>query len=156
CFLGAHLLAFLVGVLFERARGGVSIGGALISQTVSASALLGLALVVRRFFPPPPTDHAGGTRRPIVGTYFLGVFYLMTSGIRIGFLLKLADVLWFEGKGGENPIEQMVGLTHMGGLGTTLLILDTVGLAPLGEELLFRGILLPRLMVQKGPVWAVG
>lgn len=156
CLGGAELLGLVVDRIVEGALGGVTVGGLLITMTVSGSALLGLGLLVRRIFPDPRAEAAPEPRPPVVKTYFQGVFYLITGSLRIGFLLLMVDVLWFEARGSSNPIQQLVSVTELGVGGSLLLILVTVLLAPLGEELVFRGFLLPRLQAQKGAAWAVG
>lgn len=148
CLAGAELLSLAITELAD-----LSVGVYLLATGAGTSALMGLTLVANRWFPLAPQLE---TRRPIVGSTFLGAFYLITGALRVGPLLMLADLWWFGGKGVDNPIQDLVDASRLGVLGTILIVVDTVLLAPIAEELLFRGYLLPRLLLQKGSAWAVG
>ena len=142
---------------FAEARlGGTSVGSLLVGVFSGGAALPLLTLLAFRLLPDPRLAALAETRRSAVRAYFRGVFYGLTGAIRVLFLLMLVDVIWFGARGPGGPIQQVVQESQLGVLGTLLLVVGTVFLAPVGEELLFRGFLLPRLMVQKGPVWAVG
>jgi len=148
-------VSYAAGRLVQSAMGGMSVGGFLYTTGVDTLTLLGLSLVLRRLLPDPRLASLDAAPRPIWGVYFRAVFYLIAGAIRIGFLLMLLDLLAFGGKGGGNPMQLLIENTNLGTLGTILLVVEVVILAPIGEELLFRGFLLPRLQLQKGPVWAV-
>jgi membrane protease YdiL (CAAX protease family) len=149
-------VSMLAGRLLEAGLGGTSVGSLMISMCVGGAALPALTLLASRLLADPRIAALGETRRPAVRAYFRGLFYGATGASRMMFLLILADIFWFGSRGPNNPIQQVVEATRLGAVGKVLLLVDTVLLAPIGEELLFRGFLLPRLLVQKGPVWAVG
>jgi membrane protease YdiL (CAAX protease family) len=153
---GVEAVAMGVGRLLEARLGGTSIGSLIIAMTAGGAALPLLTLLAGRLLPDPRIEALGETRRSAVRGYFRGLFYGFTGAWRTMLLLALVDIFWFGSRGANNPIQQMVEGSRLGTTGTLLVLLDTVLLAPIGEELLFRGFLLPRLMVQKGPVWAVG
>ncbi|HVE40798.1 MAG TPA: CPBP family glutamic-type intramembrane protease [Planctomycetota bacterium] len=144
------------GRLLEARLGGTSVGSLMIAMSVGGAALPALALLASRLLPDPRIAALGETRRSAVRGYFRGLFYGASGAFRMMVLLALVDIFWFGSRGPNNPIQNVVEGSRLGTTGTLLLILDTVLLAPIGEELLFRGFLLPRLMVQKGPVWAIG
>lgn len=152
----SEIAAVAAGGILEAAVGGATMGGWLISAGVNSGSLVLLGLLAPRIARDPRLAAAAGPHGSTAGTYFRGLYYLITGGIRVGFLLLLADLIWWGAKGVNNPIEQVVGNTTLGAAGVALLILDTVVLAPIGQELLFRGLLLPRLALQRGAVWGIG
>jgi membrane protease YdiL (CAAX protease family) len=149
-------ISTIVARLLEALLGGASVGTFLIAAGLNVALLGLLSLAARRLVPDPRGEAAAEPRRSVVRAYFRGLFYGITGVIRMGFLLLLLDLLLFGAKGMNNPIQQVVEATRLGVSGSLLLVVVTVLLAPIGEELLFRGFLLPRLLAQKGPVWAVG
>src|SRR5436190_23408619 len=149
-------LSAAVSRLVTAWLGESSAGSQMLSMSAAAAALPLLTLLAFRFFPDPRVAALPETRRSTARTYFRGLFYGLAGSARMGFLLMVLDVIWFEAQGKHNPMQQMVEGVEFGPVGTLLLLLDAVVLAPVGEEMLFRGFLLPRLMVQKGSVWAVG
>src|SRR4029078_12723586 len=62
---------------------------------------------------------------------------------------------WLGGTVANHPLQQAVESTRLGVPGSVLLILVSAVRAPRGGELLFRGVLPPRLL-PNGQVWAVG
>jgi membrane protease YdiL (CAAX protease family) len=155
-FIAGQGIALLVGRLLEAFLGGVSVGVYLISGALSSLLLGLLTLLARRIVPDPRGAALAELRRSVPRAYWRGLFYGISGVVRVGYLLLLVDVLWFGARGVNDPIQQVVEATRLGVPGSLLLLFGTVLLAPIGEELLFRGFLLPRLLVQKGPVWAVG
>jgi membrane protease YdiL (CAAX protease family) len=156
CLAGAAGVSIAAGKIIEALSGGVSVGGELIGMGVNTLALLGLAAAAARRFPAQIPEPPAELRRSVPKTYFVGVFYLVAGVFRVAMLLMMADLLWFGAKGMSNPIHEIVAGTKLGVGGTLLIIVEAVVLAPLAEEFFFRGFLLPRLLIQKGPVWAVG
>lgn len=156
CLLVSDAVTLGASWILDRLTGGVSVGTALLAMGATSASLLVLALLAARFFPDPRSASVPESANPPVKAYFRGVFYLVTGGFRIGFLLMMADLLWFGGGGMPNPLERYVDATRLGPVGTTLILVEVVLLAPIGEELLFRGWLLPRLRAQGGAAWAIG
>ena len=153
---GSDLVSWGVARAIEASLGGASIGSFMIAGVANIATVLALTFVGWRLFRDPRVESLVETRRSSARAYWRGLFYGFTGVFRMGYLLILIDLIWFQSKGMSDPLRQMVEATHLGRTGSLLLILMTVVLAPIAEELLFRGFLLPRLLIQKGPVWAVG
>ncbi len=151
--LWAGGLLLVVGVLTEGATlatcvlvGGPSSGVLLVgvaAQTVVL--LLGGWVLFRRARPELRAPESIPTR-PVATTVGLGAWYLLTGGFRIGGLLLVVSLLI-----GADPYAvaeaplQSLATSDLGPWGVVLFVVPVAVLAPLSEELLFRGILLPWL-----------
>lgn len=152
----ADVLALATGWILERSTGGISVGTSLLAMGVTSTAILAFGAAAIRFFPDARLSALPETPNPPVRAYFRGIFYLLTGGLRVAFLLMVADAVWLGAEGIRDPLHRVVEGTELGVGGSLLLVFELVILAPVGEELLFRGFLLPRLRAQGGDAWAVG
>lgn len=134
--------------------GGPSRGVVLISGVVSAGVLLLVAAVlVRRAGASAETPAPRGWLR----VYFSSVGLLITLGVRAMVLVSfVSQVLGTLPGQNQHPLMEMARQGPMGLLGWSLLVVPAALLAPVGEELLFRGVLLPWLRGWMGEVAALG
>lgn len=97
----------------------------------------------------------GQPRAEVAPVIFLGVFYLMSFGFRVMVVTLLLQHS-LEGSLPQeiNPIETLFSL-GLDSAGQNLLFLNTVILAPITEEILFRGLLFPALCLWIPPGWAL-
>ena len=125
--LASELVMVLLGLLFLR--------------------LVRSRIEPERFVRSPPL--------PTLTAYPLGLFYLVTFTARIMFLA--VPLVWLSqhfGIGGTSGmLEELVGAGAEDGLDAALVGTLAVVLAPIAEELLFRGIVLPHLARALSP-WA--
>lgn len=134
-------------------QGGVSIGATLAALGVQSLALVGGTLLAGRARPydaPAPRTPLSTGKAILLGTYYL-VTLLPRAAILVAVLLALPV------EGIPRP-QDPVGALASGGLSLpmmALLALDVVVLAPIAEELLFRGFLLPRLAARLHPTTAL-
>lgn len=148
-------LAASAGTLWAltRLQGGLSTAAALVALGVQSLAFAGGTLVAQRarpFTPPAPEDPL-----PTGRAILLGAYYLITLLPRAAVLVAVLLALPLEGI--PRP-QDPVGALAAGGLSATamaLLALDVVVLAPVAEEMLFRGFLLPRLAARLHPTSAL-
>jgi membrane protease YdiL (CAAX protease family) len=154
-FLGVYVLsglaALAAGYAFFVAQGGQSIGAWMLSASVQAGTMLALSLPGLRGVPPGPPPALSPTR-----AFFIGVYYLATLLPRAGILFAAVQLAMPEGVGAPQDPLQALFESPLGELGWALLFLDVALLAPLAEEALFRGQLLPRLVLRWGQGAALG
>ena len=148
-YVGALAAAGGTAWLLARLQGGASLGATLLALGLQSAAFAGGAALAQRLRPyaaPPPADPMPSGRAILLGAYYLATL-LPRAAILVALLLSL-------------PIESVprpqdpIGLLASGGLspaGLALLAVDVVLLAPIAEEMLFRGYLLPRLAARMGP-----
>ncbi len=154
--LAVLLLATLIGAggIWAQgvATGGASAGGVLLSLLAQHLCLASLSCGLLLYQPPegptPPPQPAG----PVVRQ---GIFYLLSGIPRVAVLVLAGQAFLFRSSGaGQDPLASLAQ-ADLGGFGALLFLLPVVFLGPLGEELLFRGYLLPRLARQLGAVPAL-
>jgi uncharacterized protein len=121
--------------------GGGSLGGALIGLCAGSGTLLILAVLWRR--------HLGWRDEPVrartLPTVVSGVGYMIAGVTRVGIILSgIGPLLRLSPPDPGREIHDLVG-RGLGPVGVALLIFAAVILAPIGEETLFRGVLLPWL-----------
>lgn len=153
-YLGALLFTNGTAYAFAVAQGGLSIG-ALLTALAVQSLVFGsgalLAAARSRFVPASPAEPL-----PPGKTVLLGLYYLLTCLPRAAILIAVVLALPFDGiPRPEDPVGRLAE-APLGAAGTALLAINVVLLAPIAEELLFRGYLLPRLAVRLGPPAALG
>ncbi len=150
-FVGQFLLPFLFGAVINPAalttRGqGIYVFS---SYMLMSSLAIGvLYLSIKSYLPLPPDWFKFNWK----SNWFLwGVAgYLVATPIVIVFSV-LNEKIW-QGQGGSNPLLQIV-LESKDSIGLALFFLTAAVAAPLFEEFLFRGFLLPSL-TRYVPVWA--
>ena len=140
----SSLVQQLVYWLVSRKLGGFTTFGWLVSTMVASGALLGAAawalwFAVRRAIVPAPNWNP-----PEFSLIGRGLLYVISFGARAG---VLAWALWsvtglLRFFPAEDPWGPADGLPTVGAL---LFAADAVAIAPLAEELLFRGLFLPWL-----------
>ncbi|WP_224241850.1 CPBP family intramembrane glutamic endopeptidase [Hyalangium gracile] len=132
--------------------GGPSRGGMLLGVWAQALLLLLAAWwLVRR---GPPGSEAPG--RGWLHTYFVSLGLFVALGMRVLMLLSwLSQALAVSPEKNAHPLMEMARQGPMGALGWVLLVVPAALLAPVGEELLFRGVLLPWLGGWMGRVAAL-
>ncbi len=136
-------------------RIGPSLGVTLVLLVASPMAMGLLALVARSrllradaLAPVPPPSHS------LAGGVALGAWYLVTGTARLGWLLPfLSTCLHLPSERGA--VQDMAAQVEFGVSGAVLIALAVAVAAPLGEELLFRGVLLPGLLRWWSPRWAI-
>jgi uncharacterized protein len=152
--LGALMVSGLAALVTVRGLssllGGPSRGVMLLSGAVNAGVLLLVAAVlVRR---DAPGDEAP-ERRDWLRIYFSSLGLLITLGMRALLLLAwVSQLLGAMPDQNQHPLMEMARQGPMGLVGWGLLAVSAALLAPVGEELLFRGVLLPWLSGWMGRV----
>ena len=111
------------------------------------------ALIARRFLVkpayPPPTKTVGQAVR-------LGFWYDLTGAVRLTIIFTAITWLTPASAAPINPVESFgQDLGSMEGPGLLLLALPVIFFGPFGEELAFRGLLLPSLTTWMGTTAAV-
>lgn len=120
---------------------GVSLGAILVSILSGSVALLVVGLFAAALAPREPVQV--GPRLDTPKAVALGMFYGITGAARIASLLAILVAAF--GLPMRTASEAFGLDPSWGALGIGLFVLATVVVAPLAEELLFRGILLPWL-----------
>lgn len=140
--LAASDLALIVAhLLTGKLVGGGSLGGALLGLCAGTGTLLALAVLWRRHL-GWQSDPGGAATLP---TVVAGVAYMIAGVTRVGIiLLGIGPLLRIAPPDPGREIHDLVS-RGLGPVGTALLIFAAVILAPIGEETLFRGVLLPWL-----------
>jgi hypothetical protein len=156
---GAALRAMAVGIAFtgvlaassvalyavylgtEKVVGGSSIGGALLGAVAGSATLLILAVIWHRRSGSPGEAGSAATLPTVVS----GVAYILAGVMRAGILLVgLTSLLHLAPPDPGREMRELLG-AGLGPAGIALLIVAAVILAPIGEETLFRGVMLPWL-----------
>ncbi|QOV21628.1 type II CAAX endopeptidase family protein [Anabaenopsis elenkinii] len=114
---------------------------------VASGALLVLYLSIKRFLPLP--DH--WFRFRLQDRWFLWGFGGYCAAVPIVVLVSLINQQLWQGQGGSNPLLQLA-LESQDTMALGLFFLTAAIAAPIFEELLFRGFLLPSL-TRYVPVW---
>jgi len=134
--------------------GGRSVGAELVAELTQSVAALAVALIAMRHMTGQGllTAQLG----PLLGTgqaTALGFFYLVTINIRLTILESaveaVADVQIPSGAVAAGE------LAALGWPGVILRFLTVAVIGPIEEEVLFRGVVLPRLVPWMGPAWAI-
>lgn len=140
-----------VHALTSALLGGGSLGGALLGLCAGSGMLLVLAALWRRRLGWRDEPGTAGTQTTVVS----GVAYMIAGVMRVGLILSGIGPLLRIAK--PDPGRELHALVDrgLGPAGIALLIFAAVILAPIGEETLFRGVLLPWLRRFLGPDAAV-
>ena len=141
-----------VHALTSALIGGSSLGGALLGLCAGSGTLLVLAVLWRRRLGWGDEPGAAGTQTTVVS----GVAYMIAGVMRVGLILSGIGPLLRIAK--PDPGRELHALVDrgLGPVGIALLIFAAVILAPIGEETLFRGVLLPwlrRFLGYDAAVW---
>ncbi len=139
-------------VIAEKLVGGRSLGGALVGLCAGSGALLIFAVLWRRHL-AWKSDPGGAATLP---TVVAGVALMIAGVTRVGIiLLGIGPLLRISPPDPGREIHDLVA-RGLGPVGMAMLIFAAVILAPIGEETLFRGVLLPWLRRFMGVDAAVG
>jgi len=84
----------------------------------------------------------------------LGAWYAVTGAIRIAIIVGALSV-FLPSTRAATPIDMFAPALQSGGPGLLVVALGAIVLAPLGEELVFRGMLLPSLIPWVGTTAAI-
>lgn len=133
-------------------RQGLEVLGSYLSLMLAPLALLALFLPRRQ--QPPRGGWLQWGWRPLSAVALPALQVLVMVIPLVAFASWLLQLVWAD-PGGSNPLLEMV-LTSSNGWALLALAFTAVVLAPLFEETLFRGVLLPVLGRQVGAIWAVG
>ncbi len=137
----ALTVATTVVLLAFQATIGLSLGALLVALLAGSVALLGTALVGVLFIRPAPVRIG-----PAIGTgkaIGLGVFYGVTGAARVAAALGLLVAAL--GLPIRTAAQAFAVDLSSGPVGLSIFLAATVLVAPIAEELLFRGVLLPWL-----------
>lgn len=146
-------VAFDVVFAFQKAVG-LSLGAVLISMLAATLTMLGVAVLALRRLDrtirsaAEPDEPIGSAR-----AFGRGVFYTVAGTARAGILISvLAPAMHLP----DHPASKVFPVSAGWGVGgVALFVLGTVVLAPLAEESLFRGVLLPWLASWMKPELAI-
>jgi uncharacterized protein len=114
---------------------------------VALGALSVLYLSIKRFFPLPD----GWFRFRLKGKWFLWGFGGYCVALPVVVIVSLINQQLWQGQGGSNPLLQLV-LESQDSIALTIFFSTAAIAAPIFEEILFRGFLLPSL-TRYLPVW---
>jgi hypothetical protein len=155
--LGALVVSGLCAVVSARGLtallGGSSRGGSLLIGSVNAGVVLLVAAVLfRRVAPGTQEPEPQGWLR----IYLVSLGLLITLGMRVAVLVSgVSQMLNSLPDQNQHPMVEMARQGPLGLVGWALLAIPVVLLAPVGEELLFRGVLLPWMTGWMGRVAAL-
>jgi membrane protease YdiL (CAAX protease family) len=130
--------------------GGPSAGGMLLSMWGTSLGLVLTALAGRGWVRPPPIVAS----RSVSSTVLLGAWYAVTGAIRVAIVVG-AIRFFLPSTTQATPIDLFAPALQSGGPGLLVVAVGAVVLAPLGEELVFRGMLLPSLIPWAGTTAAL-
>lgn len=142
--LGAMMVATTVALVLLRAALGLSFGVLLLARLAGSAGLLVAALGLAAVTRGPP--HLGGTWGKPLGTrtaVAFGVLYGVAGAVRIGILVALLSA-WLH-LPMQSASEAFQLDVRWGAPGVLIFALTAMVIAPVGEEVLFRGVLLPWL-----------
>jgi membrane protease YdiL (CAAX protease family) len=151
--LGSMGASLGVLALARSLQGGVSLGIFLISVVVQTVAMLALTAAARKWL-----DRSVSAPAPTMTSLragMQGLFYMITGAPRLGFLLIIATYFLAPDGVFGDPMVLQLSEAHFGVFGGVLLVAGIAILAPLAEEFLFRGYLLPPLVRQWGELPAL-
>jgi len=154
--LGANVASIGVSLGVCRALGGLSMGGSLLGflSFVVVPLLISLAAKGQMVRAGLLTAQLGPPLKPVWAAV-LAVFYFTVLDLRLWVLLT-----GFERLGAYRLPDTSSGFSELflgsspGWAAAVLLLLSLDLIGPVGEEVLFRGLVLPRLYAWLGPVWA--
>lgn len=140
-----------------RSLAGLSLGAYLTSYLVATGTALGLGLLLlrsaRTHFADVERIDTVVPRATTLSTVIGGIFYGLTGAIRAGLLLV---ALWPSFASTQASASAPLGPSpSWGPMGIALALIVFVVVGPIGEEVMFRGILLPWMRTWASPVWAV-
>jgi membrane protease YdiL (CAAX protease family) len=130
--------------------GGPSAGGVLLTMWGTSLGLVLTGLAGRAWVRPPPIVAS----RSVLSTVLLGAWYAVTGAIRLAIVLGALRLL-LHSTPLATPIDLFAPAVQSAGPGLLVLAVGAVVLAPLGEELVFRGMLLPALVPWAGTTAAL-
>jgi membrane protease YdiL (CAAX protease family) len=154
---GADVALVLVSLLVEEAVGGASIGGAVLGTFAASAALLVLSVAWRARLLRRGALEIDPPGAPALRTVLGGIGYIFAGLVRVGILLVAAVPLLHLPE--TDPGAEIREFLDLGlpPLAMVLLVVTVVVLAPVGEETLFRGVLLPwlrRFLSPDAAAWA--
>jgi uncharacterized protein len=151
--------AALVGTTLGMGKvvGGGSLGGSLVGLFAGSATLLAIAAAWRARLLGRGALAIGPEGAPALRSVVGGVGYILAGLVRVGILLSAAVPLLHLPE--TDPGSEIRDLVHrgLGPAGTALLVFAAVILAPIGEETLFRGVILPwlrRFLSPDAAAWA--
>jgi membrane protease YdiL (CAAX protease family) len=130
--------------------GGTSAGGVLLTMLGTSLGLMLTGLAGRAWVQPPPIVAS----RSVGSTVWLGAWYAVTGALRLGIILG-AVRLFLPTTPQTTPIDLFAPALQSGAPGLLVVAVGAIVLAPLGEELVFRGLLLPSLIPWVGTTAAL-
>jgi len=151
------LVESLGSVAFCVAAGGWTIGGVLVSSLVSRITALVIGLVAwRHMLRAGLLDLPADSILPAWLAIVRGLFYAVCANIRLGIVGAALDALVGLRSSAatvETAVAQSLGAVDVAG--QVLMVLSLVVIGPAAEEVLFRGVMLPRLTEWFGVGWAL-
>jgi membrane protease YdiL (CAAX protease family) len=151
--------AALIGTTLavEKVVGGGSLGGSLVGLVAGSATLLAIAAAWRARLLGRGALVLDPLGEPAPGSVVLGIGYILAGLVRVGIVLAAVIPLLHlpESDPGSEIRELVNGGLHPAG--TALLVLAAVVVAPIVEETLFRGVLLPwlrRFLSPDAAAWA--
>lgn len=147
------IVMFVVTFTFRRTVG-LSLGAVLVGMLMGGLTMLVLAFFsMRRLDQGEVTEVAPGAPLGTMPAFGLGLFYAFAGAARAAiFISFVAPILHLP----DHPATEVFGVSPgWGASGVALFALAGVVVAPIAEECLFRGVLLPWLTTWMKPVGAV-
>ena len=136
--------------------GGHSVGGALVARLAQAAVSLIIGLVAMRHM--AGQGLLGARLEPLLGpgrAIVLGFFYVVVVNIRLSIFGTAVEALRLVNVSAGAEANAASGLATLGWPGVVLLVLTVALIGPVEEEVLFRGVILPRLASWMGAGWAI-
>ena len=137
--------------------GGRTIAGPMVASLAQSTAALLVGLMAMRYM--AGKGLLGARLEPVLSprrAILLGFFYVVAVDVRLSIFSSALEAFWhvqWPALDAEGNVARSVAA--FGWPGAALLALTIVVVGPLEEEVLFRGVILPRLTPWLGATWAI-
>lgn len=141
----------------QKITGYWSAGVLFISLWIQNFIMLGLSIFIIRYLNKKDSFFSFiEPKFSTINTVFLGIFYMIFGILRVAIFIMVINIFipLDSLQGVDNPLE-LFGIDDLNFYGLLLFMIPAVILAPISEELVFRGIVLPRLSLWMNPTKAL-